>query len=46
LISVTLSGSLATRTVSGSVFVAVFNAGRPSTDPPMRDTLFATAPIP
>jgi len=46
LISVTLSGSLATRTVSGSVFVAAFNAGRPSTDPPMRDTLFATAPIP
>ena len=46
LISVTLSGGLGSRTVSGSVFIAAFNAGRPSTDPPMRDTLFATAPIP
>lgn len=46
LISVTLAGSLATRTVSGAVFVAAFNAGRPTADPSMKDTLFATAPIP
>lgn len=46
LISVTLTGDLATRTVSGAVLIAAFNGGRPSTDPPMRDTLFATAPIP
>ncbi|HEY8438855.1 MAG TPA: SpoIID/LytB domain-containing protein [Candidatus Limnocylindrales bacterium] len=46
LISVTLAGSLGAKTVSGSTFIAVFNAGRPSTDSPMRNTLFATAPIP
>ncbi|HET9614027.1 MAG TPA: SpoIID/LytB domain-containing protein [Candidatus Limnocylindrales bacterium] len=46
LISVTLTGTLGTKTVSGSVFIAAFNAGRPATDRPMRDTLFATAPIP
>ncbi|HLO36565.1 MAG TPA: SpoIID/LytB domain-containing protein, partial [Candidatus Deferrimicrobium sp.] len=46
LISVTLSGDLGTKTVSGDVFRAVFNAGRPATDPPLRGTLFDTAPIP
>jgi peptidoglycan hydrolase-like amidase len=46
LISVTLTGSLGTKTVSGGVFIAAFNAGRPVTDPRMRNTLFSTAPIP
>jgi stage II sporulation protein D len=46
LISVTLIGALGTKTVSGSVFITAFNAGRPATDPRMRDTLFSTAPIP
>jgi hypothetical protein len=46
LIRVTLTGSLGTKQVSGTVFIAAFNAGRPAADPPMRDTLFATAPIP
>ena len=46
LISVTLIGSRGTRKVSGAVFRSVFNAGRPSTDPMLRSTLFATAPIP
>jgi SpoIID/LytB domain protein len=46
LISVTLTGSLGTKVVSGGVFVSAFNAGRPAADPPLRGTLFATAPIP
>ncbi|MBA2382170.1 MAG: SpoIID/LytB domain-containing protein [Chloroflexi bacterium] len=46
LISVTLTGSLGTKTVSGGVFVSAFNAGRPAADPPLRGTLFDTAPIP
>src|SRR3954447_8209034 len=46
LIRVTLTGSLGTKQVSGGVFVAAFNAGRPATDPSMRDTLFDTRPIP
>jgi stage II sporulation protein D len=46
LISVTLKGTGGTKTVSGAVFVSVFNAGRPAVDPLMRGTLFATAPIP
>jgi stage II sporulation protein D len=46
LISVTLIGSSGSRKVSGDVFRSVFNAGRPSTDPMLRSTLFATAPIP
>jgi stage II sporulation protein D len=46
LISVTLTGSLGTKTVSGAVFIAAFNAGKPAADRPMRNTLFATAPIP
>ena len=33
LISVTLTGDLGTKTVSGDVFRAAFNAGRPTTDP-------------
>ena len=46
LISVTLSGDLGTKTVSGEVFRAAFNAGRPTTDPALRSTLFDVAPIP
>ncbi len=46
LISVTLTGSLGTKTVSGGVFVDAFNAHRPVADPPLRGTLFALAPIP
>ena len=46
LISVTLSGSLGTKTVSGAVFRAVFNSGTPATDPYMWSTLVATSPIP
>jgi peptidoglycan hydrolase-like amidase len=46
LISVTLTGDLGTKTVSGEVFRTVFNAGRPVTDPSMRSTLFDLAPIP
>ena len=36
LISVTLVGSLGTKTVSGDVFRAVFNAHRPAADPSLR----------
>jgi SpoIID/LytB domain protein len=47
LISVTLYGLNGTsKTVSGSVFVSIFNAQRPSADAPMRDSLFDLAPIP
>ena len=46
LISVKLIGSLGTKTVSGNVFRAVFNANRPSGDPSMRSTLFALKPVP
>ena len=46
LISVTLTGSLGTRTVSGGVFRAAFNTGRPVGDPMLRSTLFDTQPIP
>lgn len=46
LISVTLVGSAGTKTVSGSVFVAAFNANRPSGDPLARSTLLDFAPIP
>jgi len=46
LISVTLVGDLGSKTVSGDVFRTVFNAGKPATDPLLRDTLFDTAPIP
>jgi stage II sporulation protein D len=46
LISVTLTGSLGSKTVSGEIFRSVFNARRPSADPQLRSTLFDTAPIP
>ncbi len=46
LISVTLTGSLGTKTVSGAVFRAVFNSGTPAADPYMWSTLVATSPIP
>jgi SpoIID/LytB domain protein len=46
LISVTLVGTVSTKTVSGDVFRTVFNAHRPAADPQLRSTLFATAPIP
>ena len=46
LISVTLIGSTGTKTVSGNIFVAVFNAYRPSTDPILRGTLLDVAPVP
>ena len=46
LVSVTLTGSLGTKTVSGGVFRSVFNAGRPSGDPSMRSTLFDLQPVP
>jgi SpoIID/LytB domain protein len=46
LISVTLIGSLGTRTVSGEVFRSVFNAHTPATDPYMWSTLVSTRPIP
>jgi SpoIID/LytB domain protein len=46
LISVTLVGALGSKTVSGDVFRAVFNANKPASDPELRSTLFATAPIP
>ena len=46
LISVTLIGSLGTKTVSGNVFRSVFNARRPAGDPLMRSTLVDTKPVP
>jgi SpoIID/LytB domain protein len=46
LISITLTGNLGTKTVSGEVFRSVFNTTRPAADPSLRSTLFDTAPIP
>lgn len=46
LIRVTLTGSLGSKTVSGDVFRAVFNANRPAGDPEMRSSLVDTRPIP
>ena len=46
LISVSLTGDLGTKTVSGGLFRAVFNLARPATDPSLRSTLFDIAPIP
>lgn len=46
LVSVTLTGSGGTRTVSGAVFRAVFNAHTLAADPYMWSTLVDTAPIP
>jgi stage II sporulation protein D len=45
LISVTLIGSSGSRTVSGQVFVDVFNAHRQSGDPGLMSTLLSIAPI-
>jgi hypothetical protein len=44
--SVTLTGALGTKTVSGELFRSVFNRASPLADPPIRSTLFDTAPIP
>ena len=46
LISITLIGSGGTKTVSGDVFRAVFNAWKPAADPVLRSNLFAAKPIP
>jgi SpoIID/LytB domain protein len=46
LVSVTLVGTAGSKTVSGGVFVAVFNAHRPAGALPMRSTLLDLAPIP
>jgi SpoIID/LytB domain protein len=46
LVSVTLIGAGGTKTVSGSVFIAAFNAGKPSTDAALRGALLDVAPIP
>jgi stage II sporulation protein D len=46
LVSVTLIGTTGSRTVSGEIFRAVFNARRPSTDPSLKSTLLDLAPIP
>ncbi len=46
LISVTLIGSLGTKRVSGDVFRAVFNLGRPAADPSMRSTVVDLQPVP
>jgi SpoIID/LytB domain protein len=47
LISVTLYGADGTtKTVSGAVFLSVFNAETPPGDPAMRNTLFDLVPIP
>ena len=46
LVSVTLVGSTGSKTVSGSVFLNVFNAKRPAGDPAARSTLLDLVPIP
>jgi SpoIID/LytB domain protein len=46
LMSITLTGTLGAKTVSGEVFRSAFNTTRPATDPSLRSTLFDTAPIP
>ncbi len=46
LISVTLVGSLGSKTVSGDVFVNAFNGGRQPADPMMLSSLVDVAPIP
>ncbi|MGK2850079.1 MAG: SpoIID/LytB domain-containing protein, partial [Candidatus Limnocylindrales bacterium] len=46
LISVTLIGSLGSKTVSGDVFRSIFNARRPAGDPMLRSTLFDLKPVP
>ncbi len=44
--AVTLYGTAGVKTVSGTVFQAVFNANRPSGHPALRSTLIDLAPIP
>jgi stage II sporulation protein D len=46
LISVTLTGSLGSKKVSGPYFKYVFNVYSPVTDPAIWSTLFDTKPIP
>ncbi len=46
LVSVTLVGTAGATTVSGGVFVAVFNEHKPTGDPPARSTLLDLVPIP
>jgi stage II sporulation protein D len=46
LVAVTLIGTAATRTVSGSVFQSIFNARRPPGHALLRSTLIDLAPIP
>lgn len=46
LVSVTLKGAAGSKTVSGGVFLSVFNANRPSGDPTAWSTLLDLAPIP
>jgi hypothetical protein len=46
LMSVTLSGSAGSKTVSGDLFIDVFNSYRPSGDAGLWGTLLDVAPIP
>ena len=46
LISITLTGTLGSKTVSGEVFRSVFNGARPAGDPSLRSTLFDLVPPP
>ena len=46
LVSVTLYGTGGSKTVSGPVFTAAFNANRPAGDPEMLSTLLDVQPIP
>ena len=46
LVSVTLIGTAGSKTVSGEIFRAVFNARRPPADPSLKSTLVDIAPIP
>ena len=45
LYRVTVTGSKGSKTVSASMFVSVYNAGRPAGSIPLRSTLFDTRPI-
>ena len=45
LISITLNGTAGSRTVSGQLFVDIFNAHRPAGDAPLRSTLLSLSPI-
>jgi stage II sporulation protein D len=46
LLAVTLIGSTGAKTVSGEIFIGVFNAHRPAGDPLARSTLLDVAPLP